>query len=790
MSESTKKWPALRDKLLAWTEGAEASSWALVALLILTPILVVPAFTDIFGPAKIVLLYVLVSFAVFAWIAHVYRTRAWLHRAGWMLWLPGLLLVSVVISAIASSAGMASWVGSTGQGFTAAFPVLALLLVYAMTLSTGEGVQYVRRFSFAAMLGVVLALIMGLLAYVGVPIIGADSFPGFSPTSTFESLTILGVVMSVFAVGIWVVGDDSKEDTWLPTARWKWAFLILGAAGLVLTLAGMLVTDTWPTQVVLLVGSGLFVGLGLFDPKAFAKPSRVLAPMLLFAFALILLIVQLSWTGIVPVEASPGFASSANIAMETLAVDGPFGSGPGTFGNDFTRFKSEAVNQTPFWSISFDHSASHVLTLFATWGLVPFIILVLFVGWTLVKTARALIWERDREDWQAIAVLGSVWMMLLTSQIVYSSDLPIQLIFWVVTGLLLAHLMRKTTVVHMKPHTRSALLVALGFVLAGVAFVAALFFSIQWMTSEVLIARAIAVQNAGGSSQDVTRLVGQAAGTSRWHAGYTRSLAISHIRNLNELAGDDVEANAEAITHAAESAMALAQHAIALDPADVRNVRTAADIYTNLIPVVSGSDVQAAEMHRYARNLDPANPLQHLALSRALLTVVDNAAAVLPAGEERDQFLTQTLAEAEEAANISLSLRPIAAGFYTRTLVYDRQGRLDEAIEQIENLIVQSPQDAVLRFELGVLQIRAGEKDLARVAFESALERAPTYANAKWYLAALYEEAGEIDKAIIQLEDLRILNPEDNTIQDKLDLLRQGQIDEEATEEVEPLPSE
>ena len=328
------------------------------------------------------------------------------------------------------------------------------------------------------------------------------------------------------------------------------------------------------------------------------------------------------------------------------------------------------------------------------------------------------------------------------------------------------------------------------FFLALNFVVAALFFSIQWMTSEVLIARAIAVQNAGGSSQDVTRLVGQAAGTSRWHAGYTRSLAISHIRNLNELAGDDVEANAEAITHAAESAMALAQHAIALDPADVRNVRTAADIYTNLIPVVSGSDVQAAEMHRYARNLDPANPLQHLALSRALLTVVDNAAAVLPAGEERDQFLTQTLAEAEEAANISLSLRPIAAGFYTRTLVYDRQGRLDEAIEQIENLIVQSPQDAVLRFELGVLQIRAGEKDLARVAFESALERAPTYANAKWYLAALYEEAGEIDKAIIQLEDLRILNPEDNTIQDKLDLLRQGQIDEEATEEVEPLPSE
>ncbi len=790
MSDSTKKRPILRDRLLAWTGGAEASSWALVALLILMPVLVVPAFTDMFGPAKIVLLYVLVSFATFAWIAHVYRTRAWLHRAGWMLWLPGLLLVSVVISAVASSAGMASWVGSTGQGFTAAFPVMALLLVYAMTLSAGEGVQYVRRYSFAAMLGVVLALIIGLLAYVGVPIVGAASFPGFSPTSTFESLTVLGVAMSMLAVGIWVVGDDTKRDTWLPNTQWRWAFLILGGLGLLLTLAGMLVTDTWPTQIVLLVGSGLFVGLGLFDPKAFAKPSRVLAPMLLFAFALILLIVQLPWTGRVPLEASPGFTSSANIAMETLSVDGPFGSGPGTFANDFTRFKGEAVNQTPFWNISFDHASSHALTLFATWGLVPLILLTLFIGWILAKTVMALIWERDREDWQTIAVLGSVWTMLLTSQIVYASDLPIQLIFWVVTGLLLAHLMRKTTVVQVKPHTRLALLTSTGFVLAGVAFVVALFFSLQWLTSEVLIARAVAVQKADGSSQDVTRLVGQAAGTSRWHAGYARALAISHLHSLNELAGDDVEANAEAITHAAESAIALARHAVALDPADVRNVRVAAEVSTNLIPIVSGSDVQAVDMHRYARNLDPANPLQHLTLSRALLTVVDNAAAVLPAGEERDQLLTQVLAEAEESVNISLALRPTAAGLYTRTLVYDRQGRLADAITEIENLIVQSPQDAVLRFELGVLQIRAGEKDLARVAFESALERAPTYANAKWYLAALYEEAGEIDDAILQLEDLLILNPEDTTIQDKLDLLRQGQIDAAAAEEVEPLPGE
>ena len=116
--------------------------------------------------------------------------------------------------------------------------------------------------------------------------------------------------------------------------------------------------------------------------------------------------------------------------------------------------------------------------------------------------------------------------------------------------------------------------------------------------------------------------------------------------------------------------------------------------------------------------------------------------------------------------------------------------RLNDAIGQIESLIIQSPQDAVLRFELGVLQLRAGNKERARLAFEGALERSPTYANAKWYLVALYEESGDIDDAILQLEDLLILNPDDSIIQDKLALLHQGKIDAEAAEEVVPLPAE
>ncbi|PIR47768.1 hypothetical protein COV06_02120 [Candidatus Uhrbacteria bacterium CG10_big_fil_rev_8_21_14_0_10_50_16] len=787
MPTTNKKLHALRNRLLSWTEGARASSWTLITLLVLMPVTVMPIFADLFGPIKLVLLYVLTSFAAFAWMAHVYRTRAWFHRAGWMLWLPGFMFFGVVISAIASSAGFASWIGATGQGFTSVASVLCLLFVYSLALAEGEGSTYIRRYSLAAMVGILLAWVVSFLAIAGVPVIGMQTFSGFSTTGTFESLTLLGVALSLLAVGIWVSQDTNTRDTWLPTRGWRMAFGIVGGGLLICTAIGMILTDTLPTQVALLVGSGVFVALGLFDPKSFARPARVLAPMLLFAFSLILLIVPVPWTSSIPVEAMPNYVTTAAIAIETLTVDGPFGSGPGTFGNDFSRFKPGFVNQSPFWNIAFDHGGSHLLTLLATWGLIPFCLLVLFLGWVLSKTLVALIWKHNKEDWQTIAVLASVWIALTTGQVLYASDLPIQLVFWLVTGLLLAHLMKKTTVIQVQAHSRRALLVAFGFIGLGVLFIFALFSSLQWMTSEVLIARAIQVQRSGGSAEELVSLVGSAAGTSRWNAGYTRALAIAHVRNLNTLAGGDVTENAEAMTHAAQSAIAMAQQAIALDPADVRNVRVAADIYTALIPIIANSDVKAVNAHRYARNLDPANPLQHLALARALLTVVDRAIDSLPAGEEKNQLLTDLLVEAEHAVNESLTLRPTSAGLYTQALVYDRQGRLPEAIKQIEVLILQTPNDAVLRFELGVVQLRAGNKVKAIQAFEGALKYAPTYANAKWYLAGLYEEEGRVDEAITQLQDLLVMNPEDRTVKDKLSLLERGLAEAMVVEDLEPL---
>ncbi len=770
-------------------EGSLLSAGATAVLLALLPLAVVPGFADIYGPIKQGLLLVLAGVALFAWAAHIYRARSLRYRTSWMLWLPIALLIAVLISAVASSAGYASWIGVGGQGYLGVFPFLAALVVYGLALYAGENSQHLRFYTFSILLGSALALACGLYHWFGLPsLIGSAGFVGFSPTGTFESLTILGAMASLFALGIFATSDHSAADTWMPSKKWARMFCVVGVITVVLTAVLMAVADTWPTQIVLLAGSGVFVALGLFDPRRFKKPSRVLAPMLAFAFALALLIAPLPWADSIPTEAHPGFGQSWHIGVETLKTDGAFGSGPGTFAQDFSRFKTEAINATPFWAVTFDRASSHFLTLFATWGLVPTLLYLAFLLWIAWEGFHALVVKRDREDWQTVAVLGSVWIGLVAAQFIYALDAVLNVAFWLTTGLLLAHLARSHRLVAWPAHGRGALVTALGFVATGALVIFALLISMQRITGEVLMARAGAIESQDvGSTGERLTLIGRATRLNAWHAGYARALALAHVQYINELSAAD-PVDTEAINHSAQSAHALAVRAMALNPFDARSARVLGQVRLALAPLASGMDVQALDAYRAARDLDPASPSSWIDLSRALLTVSDNASQALQGSDKKEEVVSALLDEAEQTANRAIELRRSAEALYTRALVLDRQGKLNEAIDALEVLAVASPQDAVLRFEIGVLQLRLGNKGRARQAFERALEIAPTYANAKWYLAALYEESGDVDDAIRQLEDLLVMNPDDGQVKARLELLKTVQTDAVAPEDIEPLP--
>ncbi|MBT6254144.1 tetratricopeptide repeat protein [Candidatus Uhrbacteria bacterium] len=762
--------------------------WSLVALLILLPLLILPSFGDIYGPIKQAALVILTTLAFLGWTLGVYRDQAWQRRKGWLIWTPALVLVGVIVSAALSTSGYAAWIGAGGQGFTAVVPFFAMVLLYVMVMHLGTDKKALRYFTSAAMLGVLLMLIYGLLEFFGLSLLtGEVGFPGFSLGGTFESMGLLGVIMSLFAAGIWIVADRSKADTWMPTRTWTIAFGVLGGLITVLTLFFMIVGDRWPMEIVMLVGSGLIVALGLHDPKKFAAPRRMLYPMFLFATSLLLLMFNPSVSTSIPVEIAPNYEASWEIGVATMNADGLFGSGPGTWMYDFTRFKPEVFNQGQFWQANFDHGNAHILTLFSTWGIVPTALLLIFSLWVIVKAIDALMLKRARENWQTIAVLFAVWMAFLVSRFVYSSDIVLDTFFWLLTGIFVAHIAPQMKAISFKTHGRASLLTSMSIVVAGIIFIMSSVVSIQWLSGEALIAKAADAQRAGSAADEIVNLVGNATRLNVWNAGYARSLAVAHLQRVDMLASD-VEANAEAIVQGSDFAVIMAQRAIQLEPLDVRGYHTLGSIYESLSTVIGGSEVLALDQFRIAVELDPNNPLRHVRLSRALVAVSDNALARMEEGDERDQTVTRLLEEAEASIDEAARLKPnYAPAFYTRSLILERQGRLEEAMSQLVPLIELAPQDPVLRFELGVLLLRAGNKDVALQSFQAATTLDPTYANAKWYMVALYEEAGELNSAIRELEDLNILNPEDTIVLDKLTLLKQGLASQQSAADVAPL---
>ncbi|MEK7529606.1 MAG: tetratricopeptide repeat protein [Patescibacteria group bacterium] len=743
---------------------------ALFVLAVLMPLAYVPGSAELFSPLKHVLLVVAVAFGLFGWSAHVYRQREWTLRRSIAMWLPAFVLLGVVISAALAPSGYSAWVGTGPLGFTSVVPMFAFVGLYALVVNTGDYRSALRMLSYGLLLGGALTGALSVLALFGI-IPAAVAPMALSPTGTPESLTILLSTLSVFALGIWIVDDHDDTDVWLPTTVWRKAHWPVWIVLWLSTLVWLLVTDTLLTQIVLLVGSGALLALGLYQPSRFVKPLRMLALMAVFGLGLVLLLVPSPFTGRVSSEIGLNLRAATHITTATLQNEGwLFGSGPGSYLYDYLRYRPEEIVRTSFWALPFDHSFSYLLDVAATWGLVPTVLYAAFILWTLWRLVHALLVKRVREHWQTLAVLGSVWLMAVVAQLVYASDAVLMTLFWMLAGLVVAHAVLHTRAIPFKSNARVALASSGLFVATGIVTVLCVSVMVQWFGASLFVDGA---RRHGDEPYAVDRLLLRAIRLNPWSADYRRMHAFSHLRIADQLAGE--ASPPELVQQRVQFAIDDVSRAVALEPRDVLNHEARRAIFASLGRVVAGADKAAADSALQAASLDPHNPVRWQRVAESYLIMATNAESVIQNASEREATALGLLAEAEAAVERAIEKKPnYAPSYYTRSLVYKQQGRLDEAIAQLSALVVNTPGDAVLRFELGVLHLQKGSFEKARMDFEAAVALQPTFANAKWYLASVYEFEGRTDEALVQLEDLRVLDPENRDVQARIELMRNG----------------
>jgi len=230
---------------------------------------------------------------------------------------------------------------------------------------------------------------------------------------------------------------------------------------------------------------------------------------------------------------------------------------------------------------------------------------------------------------------------------------------------------------------------------------------------------------------------------------YHRNLSQIYLARV-DIAND----NQNRIQRLVSGAVNQAQTAVQIAERDVTNWINQASVYQTLMNyAVSGAGKEAENSYQEAIKLAPNNPALYTQLAQVYVSQANN----LEQGKKkkRDEYLKKAEEELKQALEIKPNYLP---AHFQQALVYNAQGKTDQAIDKFEQLKQVQPQDRTVLFQLGVLYWQNEKLDKAQQQLEQALELNSDFANARYYLGLVYDEQGEKQKAIEQFEKIASTN--------------------------------
>ncbi|MDE1940755.1 MAG: tetratricopeptide repeat protein, partial [Patescibacteria group bacterium] len=168
--------------------------------------------------------------------------------------------------------------------------------------------------------------------------------------------------------------------------------------------------------------------------------------------------------------------------------------------------------------------------------------------------------------------------------------------------------------------------------------------------------------------------------------------------------------------------------------------------------------------------LNPQNPSIYLSLAQ------------LQASQNKLDDATKTLGAALQVKNNYLD------AVYLLSQVYAAKGDLQNAITAAQVAIQLNPQNALLYFQLGLLEYNAKNYNVAGQAMAAAIKIQPDYANAKYFLGLADARLGDTADAVAQFADLAKSNPDNQEVSLILTTLQAGKpifSDQQAAAQVE-----
>jgi len=766
--------------------------WSVPALFFLTPLVFAPFTTEALEMNKQVVLVVLVFLAAIGLLGNMVTERRVSLRGGLLINIvPLVFLAAILISTILSLAGIESWLGYGGQEYVSFLTAVAGVTLF-YTLVNASDTRLARQSLLALLLSSSIVGLLTLLSLVGIHLLpfAFTRSAGFNTVGNINALVSWLIPVALVGLGFFLVDSDG-ENSVIPAGATGVLTRILVAFVTFVTVLLLTAIDFWTLWAAFMVGLAALMFLSFLEPSHFPNMRRLVVPGVLFAIAVIFLFIKTPIKLQVPVVVSPSIGSSWDIASQTLqqgATTMLFGSGPGSFDLDYARYRPVEVNTTIFWNTRFDRAQIHPLTVLATNGLVGF---ASWLALVLVIAAFGLgriIRGRQESEWRVNYALLAGWMSMFVLQLLTPGNMALTVLFWGLSGLLVAEAVSQVKKMDFADAPRSALGVTSGFALFVVVGFLTLFALLSRHSAEMAFAKAARMDAKGASAQELVAQMTKAVERDSTNAVFERNLATAYLAQAGVVVGQGVEdddfgtEDKQKLAEVADASIRAAARAAGLGGNDSINWAINGLIYRELMPFIQNAQNYAASMYLRALELEPNNAAYQTDLGRVYLAVADRAQEIQDL-EDVDAEVkataatneTENLRIAAENLEKAIRLKPdYAPAHYYLAATYERQGNLEDSSERLQALTQVQPNDVGLGFQLAVIYLKMEKVDEAEAELERILTVYPEYSNAMWYLAAIKANQGDADAALGLLRRVEKLNPENTVVKESIANLEAG----------------
>lgn len=449
----------------------------------------------------------------------------------------------------------------------------------------------------------------------------------------------------------------------------------------------------------------------------------------------------------------PSWQSTLSVASKVYGTTPVFGSGPGTFGVEWLKYRDASLNETVFWNIDFSSGIGFIPTSFVTTGLVGALAWVVFLVLFIVLGLRMLILRTPQDAFvRYVAIVSFVATLYLFAIALF--DLPSTIILalaFVFAGIFISTMRFAVrgaqwgVIFSRSPRLGFVIVFSLTILLlSSVAAGYALLERYIATTQFAKAATAFSAGNLDSADQAIQKSISFAPSA----VAYQIQAGIANAR-LNLIAASSTMTRAvaqEAYQATLSSGINAALIATRLNASNYQNWLALGNIYAQAVPIgVTGAYESAQTAYLKAQVLNPTNP--QISYILAQLAIANK--------NTKD-------AKVHLKAAIALKQDYTAAIFLLSQLEV-QDGNVKEALASALAAAYFTPNDPNILFQVGILSAATGDYATAATALEKSVSANPQFANARYFLSAVYAKRGDLDSALTQMRAIAALSSENAT---------------------------